>query len=83
MPSNKVNGDDGRRWDDVKGLAERYPFFTENSVRARVARGTIPYHRIGKRIVFDLDEVDDFIFSSGITAEQARENLKQRTEEEF
>jgi hypothetical protein len=52
---------------------------TEKALRAQVARGTIPYRRLGGRIIFLPDEIREFLRQlPGVTAEQALANVAAR-----
>jgi hypothetical protein len=82
-PKKKVGQATGpRRFDgklrDIPSQA-RWEGVTDKAVRSRVARGLIPYRRLGGRIVFLADEVDAFLRQlPGVTAEQALENCVRR-----
>ena len=53
---------------------------SEKAIRAHVARGTIPYRKLGKRVVFLREELEQFIRSlPGTTLEEARKNQEART----
>ena len=62
---------------DVHGLAARYFGGSEWTVRSRVANGTLPYRRLGGRILFLTSELERFFSEElpGVTLEQARANL--------
>jgi Helix-turn-helix domain len=52
---------------------------TVKTLRARVARGLIPYRKLGGRIVFLPDEVREFLRQlPGVTAQQALANVTAR-----
>ncbi len=57
---------------------------SEKRVRHWIARGLIPYRRIGRRIFFVQAEVDEF-FSRlpGVSVDEALRNYKTRYESEF
>lgn len=56
---------------------------TEKALRAQVARGLIPYRRLGGRIVFLRDEVAAFLRQlPGVTTEQALANVAARNGDE-
>jgi hypothetical protein len=63
---------------DVAGLATR-DGDSQKAIRGRVARGTIPYRRLGGRIIFLADELDAFYKAlPGVSATEAVANLAQR-----
>jgi hypothetical protein len=52
---------------------------SEKALRAQVARGLIPYRRLGGRIVFLADEVTAFLRGlPGVTVDQALQNMVAR-----
>lgn len=54
---------------------------TENALRARVARRTVPYRKLGGRIVFIRAELERFIEKlPGVTAETALRAIAGRRE---
>lgn len=56
---------------------------TEKALRSQVARGKIPYRRLGGRIVFLADEVHDFLRQlPGVTAAEALANVAARNGQE-
>jgi excisionase family DNA binding protein len=65
---------------DVRATAA-YLGTTEKTVRARIARGTLPHRRFGGRIVVLRAELEGF-FSGlpGVSAEEARANIRARRE---
>ena len=74
-----------RRFDgelrDIATQAQRLGV-TEKALRAQVARGLIPYRRLGGRIVFLPDEVMAFVRQlPGVTFERAIENVAARNGE--
>jgi Helix-turn-helix domain len=74
-----------RRFDgavkDVAGEALELGI-TQKCLRSQVARGLIPYRRLGGRIVFLADEVREFLRQlPGVTAEQALANVAARRDE--
>jgi excisionase family DNA binding protein len=56
----------GRRWQHIEGVAE-YLGCEVSRVRALRERG-LPATRLGKRLLFDLDEVDAWIEQEGVRA---------------
>lgn len=56
--------------------AAEYLGETEATIRSRISRGTLPYRRLGGRIVLIKAELDNYLASlPGVTPEQAKENL--------
>jgi hypothetical protein len=52
---------------------------TDKGVRAKAARGLLPYRRLGGRIVFIRSEVEDFLRKlPGVSVDEALANLKAR-----
>ena len=52
---------------------------TEKGIRAKVARGLLPYRRLGARIVFVREDVAAYLRQlPGVTVGQALENLRAR-----
>ena len=52
---------------------------SQKTLRARVARCTIPFRRLGERIVFLRTELETFLSElPGVTVDEARENLAAR-----
>jgi hypothetical protein len=55
---------------------------TVKTLRAQVARGLIPYRKLGGRIVFLPDEVREFLRQlPGVTAAQALANVASRRDD--
>jgi excisionase family DNA binding protein len=55
----------------ITQLAKRWGM-TEKAVRHRLARGQIPFRRLGRRILIPLDEIEKFeALLAGRTAEEA------------
>ena len=53
---------------------------SERSLRARVARHTIPFRKLDSRVVFRRSELESFIADlPGVSIEEARANAKGRT----
>lgn len=53
---------------------------TPKGVRARIARRTIPFKRLGGRLVFLRHELENFIETlDGCSVSEARANLERRT----
>jgi excisionase family DNA binding protein len=53
---------------------------TERAVRARVARRLLPHRRLGSRVLFVKDEIEQFVQGlPGATLQQAQDNLAQRS----
>ncbi len=68
-----------RKHTTVAKLAERWDT-TEKSVRHRIARGQIPYKRLGRRILISLDEIERFeALLTGRTAEEAVAAVEEAT----
>jgi hypothetical protein len=42
----------------LKQLVEERPYLTERWVRSLVSARKLPHHKLGGRLLFDLDEVD-------------------------
>lgn len=52
---------------------------SQKCLRARVARGLVPYRRFSGRIVFVRSELEQYVSSlPGVTLEEARRNVAQR-----
>lgn len=52
-----------------------YLGLTESSLRKRVERRQVPFRRLGKRIIFDLQELERFIQTlPGISLEEIEHN---------
>ncbi len=65
---------------DVRSLALKYGP-PEKKVRADIARGLLPYHRLGGRIVFLDDEIVDFYRRlPGVSVSEALANIKVRSQ---
>ncbi len=63
---------------DVKDAAQLLGC-SEKSIRARIARQTIPYKKLGKRVLFVREELEQFIRAlPGVTMEEARSHLAMR-----
>jgi hypothetical protein len=63
---------------DVRSAAPPY-FGTEKRARGMVARGLVPYHRMGGRIIFIKAELEEWLRTlPGVTLEEAVENLRMR-----
>jgi len=53
--------------------------WSEKKVRSHVERQTIPYRKIGGRIVFIRSDLENFLnFLPGISVEEATKNLERR-----
>jgi hypothetical protein len=53
---------------------------TGKGVRAKVARGVLPFRRLGGRVVFLRSEVTEYLARlPGVSVEQALSNLQART----
>lgn len=49
---------------------------SELQTRSQIARGVVPYHRLGGRIIFLRSEVLEYLRNlPGVSPEQAKENL--------
>lgn len=54
---------------------------SEDQTRSQVARGIIPYHRLGGRIIFLKSEIIEFLQNlPGVSLDEARTNLSAREE---
>jgi hypothetical protein len=63
---------------DVDGIAT-FLGETPKQARAQVARGLLPYRRLGGRIVFLMDEIQEFLRKlPGVSAEEALANVAAR-----
>jgi excisionase family DNA binding protein len=51
----------GPSWVTLSQLVEVRPIFTERHVRRLVAEKRVPFYKAGGRLVFDLDEIDEWI----------------------
>lgn len=68
----------GARTLDVRSAAN-FLGMTEDSLRARVARGTIPYRKLGGRVIFLRIELERFMADlPGVTVEAALEAITVR-----
>jgi hypothetical protein len=65
---------------DVHTTAQIWFGGSEDLVRARVARGLIPFRKFGGRIIFLRHELEEFFANSlpGVTLDEARANLEAR-----
>jgi len=55
---------------------------SERSLRARVARHTIPFRKLDSRVVFRRSELESFMADlPGVTLDEARANVAARTKE--
>ncbi len=64
---------------DVHSMAGRLGV-SEGKVRNDVARGLLPHRKLGGRIFFLIDEVDEFLRKlPGITVQEALENMERRS----
>ncbi len=55
--------------------AAQFAGWTENTMRARVERGRVPYRRDGGRIIFLRDELEAFLRGlSGVSVDEALKN---------
>jgi excisionase family DNA binding protein len=67
---------------DIRATAE-YLGTSEKTIRARIARGLLPYRRFGGRIIILRSELSNFLNTlEGVTGEQARANLAARSGEQ-
>lgn len=65
------------------GTQSREWGITEKALRAQVARGLIPYRRLGGRIVFVTTEMAEFVRQlPGVTAAEALANVAARNGQE-
>jgi hypothetical protein len=65
---------------DVPAMADRLGD-TEKGIRAKIARGLLPYRRLGGRIAFLSDEVDAFLHQlPGVSVAEALANIAARGE---
>ena len=67
--------------DAVKNIAALADSFktTEGTIRSLVARGLLPHHRWGSRIIFLTNEVDTFLRQlPGVGVDEAIRNVKAR-----
>jgi hypothetical protein len=63
---------------DVDGIAA-FLGETPKTARAQVDRGLLPYRKLGGRIVFIIDEVQEFLRRlPGVTADEALANVVKR-----
>lgn len=52
---------------------------TEKGTRAKIARGLLPYHRLGSRVICLRDELEAYLRQlPGITAAEAIKNIARR-----
>jgi hypothetical protein len=57
--------------------AAAYLNWTEQALRARIARRQVPFRRLGSRIIFIPRELDQFLaVLEGVSVEQAVERMK-------
>jgi excisionase family DNA binding protein len=52
----------------LRQLLEEREFLTERHVRRLVAERRIPFYKAGAKLVFDLDEIDDWIEATRVPA---------------
>jgi hypothetical protein len=50
-----------KNWGNVKALEERYPMLPATWWYAAAAAGKVPSRKIGKYVVFDLDEIAQWV----------------------
>lgn len=50
---------------DVKGVAV-YTTLSRSTIYKMVMRGQIPFRKIGKRTIFDKEEIDNWIHNQGV-----------------
>jgi len=50
----------------VEQLIEQRPFLTERKVRQIVAERQVPFYKPGKRLLFDLRDIDDWVKRSRV-----------------
>jgi hypothetical protein len=61
MSKNKVNDrNNDKKWGGTRKAADHLDT-TCSSIRNRVARGQLPYRKLGGRLMFDLDELDQLL----------------------
>ena len=64
---------------DVRTASVSFFGWPEKNTRYLVDAGLLPHRRLGGRIIFLRDELEQWLATlSGVTLEQARENLKAR-----
>lgn len=52
---------------DLKGLIKTYPFIgSRSTIYKKVSRGDIPHSKNGKRLIFDLNVIDEWLLSNKI-----------------
>ena len=49
---------------DIKGLVEYLPL-TKSTIYTMVNKGKIPYKKIGSKLIFDRDEIDQWVDNGG------------------
>ena len=61
MSKNKINNrNNKKKWGGTRKAAEHLDT-TRSAIRNRVARGQLPYRKLGGRLMFDLDELDQLL----------------------
>lgn len=64
---------------EIHEVARQYDW-TEPAIRARIARGTLPFVKLGRRVLIPAAELEKFLAKlPGLTAEQALANQAKRT----
>lgn len=53
-----------RNFLDIKSLVEYLPL-TKSTIYTMVNKGTIPYKKIGSKLIFDRDEIDRWVDNGG------------------
>jgi|GEM_PF-4016988 len=56
---------------DIEALSE-YLFISKSCLYKKVAAKEIPYHKIGSRTLFDIDEINMWVKSDGTKSENGK-----------
>jgi len=55
-----------RQFLDIEGVCE-YVTLSKSTIYKMVAKNQIPYHKIGSRTVFDMDEINNWVHGQAVT----------------
>lgn len=53
-----------KKFMDLKSLVQYIPL-TKSTIYTMVSKGKIPRHKIGKKLIFDKQEIDDWVMNGG------------------
>ena len=61
-----------KRFFNIKGVSE-YTSLSKSTVYKRVMNNTIPYLKLGKRVLFDREQIDEWVLNGGVMADDIPE----------